>query len=110
MSKRETHCRECGKALTPEQMKKGAFFCSPEHRKAFNNRRMVRGAELYDIWMANNYERDLRSTHNLLSTMSNLGRAYRDADKAFRDGRKSWNAKETLDRLPLAFGREGDKR
>lgn len=102
-------CRECGCELRPLGLKVGAVFCTPVHRKAWNNRRMQRGAELYDIWMANNYERDLRS-EGLMSIISSLARAYRDSDKHKRDGRKSWDAKETLARLPMTFGNEGDKR
>lgn len=103
-----TACRECGIPL--EGKRSGAVFCSPEHRKAFNNRRMVRGAELYDLIMAQNYERELRKPEALMSVISNLARAYRDSDKTLRQGRKSWDARETLARLPLAFGTEGDKR
>jgi hypothetical protein len=101
-------CRECGMPL--EGKRQGAVFCSPEHRKAFNNRRMIRGAELYDLIMAQNYERELRKPEALMSVISNLARAFRDSDKVLRNGRKSWDAKETLARLPLAFGTEGDKR
>lgn len=100
-------CRECGKGFT--SARRDALFCSSTCRKAFNNRRMIRGAELYDLWMANSYERDLRPL-GLFAIMSNLARAYRDSDKQLRNGRPSWNVKETLARLPVAFGSEGDKR
>lgn len=101
-------CRECGCDIG--HLKKGAVFCSPSHRKAFNNRRMIRGAELYDIVMAIRYEREWASQRNLMTVMSNLARAFRDSDKTLREGRQSWDAKETVARLPLAFGTEGDKR
>lgn len=103
-------CRECGCDLAPLGLRKGAVFCTPVHRKAWNNRRMVRGAELYDLLMADNYERDLRGEHKLLGLAHSLMRAYRDSDKHLRNGRKSWDAKEAIDRVPLAFGAEGDKR
>lgn len=105
---RITHCRECGLEL--KDKKPGALFCTPEHRKAFNNRRMIRGAEMYDLIMAQNYERELRSPLELQTLISRLARAARDSDKFLRDGRKSWNAQETADRIPLAYGEEGDKR
>lgn len=101
-------CRECGKPVTGKRIE--ALFCSPICRKAFNNRRMIRGAELYDLMMANRYERDWSKDENMLTVISNLCRAYRDSDKELRDGRKSWNAKETMARLPIGFGSEGDKR
>lgn len=103
-------CRECGLELGPLGLRKGAVFCKPEHRKAWNNRRMIRGAELYDIVMAIRYDREFASTHSLMTLLSNQARAYRDADNAFRDSRDSWNIKETMARIPLAYGKEGDKR
>lgn len=103
-------CRECGLSLEGLGLRQGAVFCKPEHRKAWNNRRMIRGAELYDLVMAIRYERDFASQRNLMTVMSNLARAYRDADNALRDGRQSWNVEETLARLPMSFGAEGDKR
>lgn len=105
-----TNCRECGKSLAGLGLKPSATFCTVEHRKAFNNRRMQRGAELYDIFMALRYEREFATEHNLFTVLSSVARAYRDSDKVLRDGRKSWNAKETVERLPMAFGKEGDKR
>ena len=101
-------CRECGGSLNA--VKRGALFCTPACRKAFNNRRMIRGAELYDLLMANRYERDYAYSKGLWSIACNLMRAYRDSDSNLRKGRKSWNAQETLDRLPIGFGADGDKR
>lgn len=103
-------CRECGCDLRPLGLKPTAIFCTPAHRKDWNNRRAIRGGELYDLVMAQNYERELRKPEALMSVISNLARAYRDSDKNLRDGRKSWDAQGTLKRLPMAFGTEGDKR
>lgn len=103
-------CRECGRPLAGLGLKPSAVFCCAEHRKAWNNRRMIRGAEMYDLMMGIRYERELAGTKNLMTVISNLARAYRDADKATRDGRQSWNVHETLARLPIAFGEDGDKR
>lgn len=108
MAKRIVHCRECGIAFEPKQT--GQFFCRPEHRKAWNNRRAIRGAEMYDVYMAMAYERSKRTDLDLFTTLNRMARAYRDADKALRDGRKSWNVEETLARLPIAYSTEGDKR
>jgi hypothetical protein len=101
-------CRECGCPINSGRT--GVYFCSPEHRKTWNNRRAVRGAELYDLFMANRFERQLATDKHMWSIMTNLASAYRDADKALRSGRRSWDAKETLARLPMAFGTDGDKR
>lgn len=108
MAKRIAHCRECGIAFEAKQA--GQYFCKVEHRKAWNNRRYIRGAELYDLMMAHNYERDKRSKLDLWSLVFRLLRAYRDADVFKRNGRKSWDAEETVQRIPLGFGEEGDKR
>lgn len=99
-------CRECGKPLTGKQK----AFCSTEHRKAWNNRRMIRGQEMYDVWMAIAYERGKRKDLELFTTFNRLARAYRDADNALRAGRKSWNVEEALARMPIAYSTEGDGR
>jgi hypothetical protein len=101
-------CRECGKPL--DGKRKGAVFCGAEHRKTWNNRRMVRGAEMYDLFMANRYEREKANGEKAWTHLTNLARAYRDADIALRDGRQSWNLREALERLPIAYGNQGDKR
>lgn len=101
-------CRECGKDIS--HMREGAAFCGTAHRKAWHNRRMVRGAELYDLVMALRYERDRAKQLGVMTVWANLARAYRDADVALRDGRKSWDIAEALERIPLGFGQTGDKR
>lgn len=103
-------CRECGTDLKALGLRPTAIFCTPAHRKAWNNRRMIRGAELYDLIMAQNYERDQRKPLELQSLISRLASVYRDADKALRDGRKSWDVKEAIARMPLTYSTEGDKR
>lgn len=106
MSRHE--CRECGAGLAG--MKRTAVFCSTACRKAWNNRRMVRGAELYDVFMAMRYEREEAKQQQAFTTLANLARAYRDADVAKRAGRQSWSLREALARMPLAYSTEGDKR
>lgn len=103
-------CRECGIDLTPLGLRKTAVFCTTEHRKAWNNRRMIRGAELYDLFMSNRYQREEATAAGAWSIATNLARAYRDSDNTLRDGRASWNLKETLERLPVSYSGEGDKR
>lgn len=43
-------CQECGSPIG--ERRKGQMFCSSPCRQAFNNRRMQRGAELYDLFRA----------------------------------------------------------
>ena len=69
MTKTTTSCQcaECG--TTFEAKRDHAAFCSDACRKAFNNRRMTRGAELYDLFMAVRYERGLAKVMGLWSVI-----------------------------------------
>jgi hypothetical protein len=94
-------CRECGVACTSN--KAGKFFCGTPCRQAFNNRRMQRGAELYDLFMSLRYERDLETDLDLRTAMSRMAQVMRQEDERERDGRKSWQNPNTVlaDRLDL---------
>lgn len=46
---RQVKCKECGEGFTSRQY--NADFCGQACRRSFNNRRMTRGAMLYDIDM-----------------------------------------------------------
>lgn len=92
-----TPCKECGEPLAA----RSRSFCSTKCRKAFNNRRAVRGAQLYDLFMANEHQRELRSELHLLTMCSRMARQFRDEDLEQRDGRHSWHdAKEVLSNRP----------
>lgn len=65
-------------------------FCSDTCRHRFNNRRRVRGADLYDLKMAERYERDDAGELNLLSKMNRLCASWREEDRQRRGGRRSW--------------------
>lgn len=85
-------CRECGNVLAKPQRAAGrkVEFCGRECRATFNNRRAMRGAELYDYYMAMRYQ---RQTHgHLLAVMNQIASAWRDMDKAEREGRSSWSS------------------
>lgn len=93
-------CRECGAAFTARSAK--ARFCSTTHEKAFNNRRMTRGALLYDLFMASRYNPENMSATELRSIYQRIGMRFRDEDKAQRGGRASWlNVAATLDKLAV---------
>lgn len=101
-------CRECGAEIAPQ---KGAGapkqYCRPECKRTWQNRKALRGRELYDFVMAWRFERDRT---DMLGQLTRLASAYRDADNALRKGRKSWNAEEAQMRLPLGYGTDGDTR
>lgn len=101
-------CRECGAPLA--SVKRTAVFCGTACRKTWNNRRMVRGAELYDLFMALRYQREDATQAQAFTMLANLARAYHDADVAKRDGRQSWNLREAMQRIPMAYSTDGDKR
>jgi hypothetical protein len=83
-------CLECGDDF--ESMKTFGAFCCPAHRLAWNNRRMKRGAELYDLFMALRFQRGLAKTLALWKLVCRLASAYRDEDWRERAGRVSWRA------------------
>lgn len=109
MPKRDFQCLECGEGFS--SVSAHAEFCCAEHRKAWNNRRMIRGAELYDLWMIVRYERGLARVKAVMNLMSSLARAYRDADRTLRGGRRSWRrAQDAIEAIPMAYGEQGDGR
>jgi hypothetical protein len=89
-------CLECGGPGS-------AFgdFCCAACRKSWNNRRMVRGAELYDLFMALRYERRTAYPMGLFGIISRAAAMFRREDLAERAGRKSWRApSDILERRP----------
>jgi hypothetical protein len=102
-----THeCRECGEKFTSNRAE--AESCSTVCRKAYNNRRAVRGAILYDIMMCKRFGRkDMKlGEKEARKLIDNLTSAYRRADKHYRKGRKSWDPL-AFERLPIAFDEKG---
>lgn len=93
-------CIECGETF--EAKRAHGEYCKIACRKEFNNRRAVRGAELYDLIMTSRFDRDFAKAEGIQSLISSLAGAYRDADKAKRGGRRSWD-KQAHRKLPLAF-------
>ena len=82
-------CFECNTAIT-ERSRKNRMFCGPECRQSFNNRRMQRGAQLYDLFMAQRFERADAERQQVWSAMCRLGMRWRDEDIEERGGNQSW--------------------
>lgn len=77
-------------------------------RKAFDNRAMVRGRELYHLFMALRYERGLAKVLGLWAIMCRLGMVWREEDLVERDGRNSWQRpSKVVDRLPVVLQTTG---
>lgn len=95
MTKRQ--CMECGCDLIETAVRTGprAKFCGPACSKVFNNRRMTRGAEMYDYVMSGRFE---RATHasSWRETLTVMASHYRERDRREREGRKSWHTPDPL--------------
>ena len=90
-------CLECGDDF--QRAGGHGTFCTPRCRGAWNNRRLQRGAEIYDLLMSLRYER--RGAKGVLTALCRAAAAFRDADHTERAGRPSWSsAREVLARRP----------
>ncbi|MGW5961031.1 transcriptional regulator [Methylorubrum thiocyanatum] len=67
-----------------------AEFCGPACRKAWNNRRLLRGAELYDLFMALRWDRRAATGLHVFTALSRLAAGFRREDTEERAGRRSW--------------------
>lgn len=96
MATEQRHCMECNAVLAPRKAKgPQPKFCSQKCRADFNNRRMTRGAEMYDYVMSGRFE---RATHagSWRPTLTLMATHFRDQDKRDRDGRQSWHTPDLL--------------
>lgn len=85
---RKGTCRECG--CQTISTRKPKDFCTSACRTNHTNRRRERGAQLYDLFMAMRYERELAVKLHVWTTMCQLAAEWRREDERDRDGRKSW--------------------
>ena len=101
-------CRECGAPF--QAARRTAAFCGVDCKTTWNNRRKSRGADLYDLIMTMRYDRSHATAEGVDWTLvSNIARAFRDADKARRAGRQSWDS-DAAARLPVTYSTAGDGR
>lgn len=92
-------CLECGGAMAHGAAP--ASFCATACRKAWNNRRAIRGAELYDLVMALRFDRALATRLHLWRIVCRMASAFRREDHQQRDGRRSWAPPaQVIDRRP----------
>lgn len=82
-------CLECGGAIPLARQRTAEFCCDP-CRKAWNNRRMIRGAELHDLYMAHRFDRDAAQALGVLQAMNRMVAGWREEDRRRRGGRRSW--------------------
>lgn len=92
-------CLECGGSFVPRGV--NVEFCSRPCRKAWNNRRLVRGAELYDLFMALRWDRAVASGLHVFTALSRMAAAFRAEDVRARAGRRSWaSPRQIIERRP----------
>lgn len=96
---RATICRECGGAYTARRAT--GMFCSSPCKLSFNNRRMQRGAVLYDLFMQVRHRRSSARKLGLWTLACRLATIWKEEDDTQRSGRQSWgNVRDVLERNP----------
>src|SRR6266511_4036800 len=80
-------CRECGKMFIARRAKRD--FSSKKCRRDFHNRRMTRGAELYDVLMSLRFARAQAKAEGVWSLLCRMAASYKASDD--REGRRSWD-------------------
>lgn len=83
-------CLECGTAFRTRRT--DAYFCSPAHRKKWNNRAATRGASIYHFAMKWRAERsqDPKASNAALADLCHELSQYIQADR--QDGIKRYRA------------------
>ena len=81
-------CPECGADLAGAHAYRE--FCGDACKRKFHNRRQLRGAQLYDVFMTHRCERALGEELHCLTMANRLAAQWRDEDAQERAGRKSW--------------------
>jgi len=100
-------CVECGERFDTNV--RAAKACTTACRKAFNNRRALRGAEMYDLMMKYRYDRKAASQDGTWSQLCALATAARASDHTLRAGRISWDV-DAQSQLPMGYSSAGDGR
>lgn len=92
-------CLECG--AHGESTATNAEFCSVNCRKAWNNRRAMRGAAFYDLFMVLRFDRTRGKYLHVWTMLCRAATLFRRDDLDHRDGRRSWSpAEHALARTP----------
>lgn len=89
-------CRECGNEYTPRtgRGRTNAVFCARECAQTFNNRRLRRGAELYDMFRVHRRERSASKRLGVWSIMCSLDTRWQEEDDAAGRETKSYHPAE----------------
>lgn len=87
-------CLECGAPYASSVAT--AEFCCSACRSRWNNRRLVRGSELYDLVMALRWDRPLAKALHAFTLLSRAAAAFRAEDVDERSGRRSWSPPDRI--------------
>ncbi|MFN3549265.1 MAG: transcriptional regulator [Mesorhizobium sp.] len=87
-------CLECGDPF-PRGLRP-AEFCGRKCVQSWNNRRMTRGAEIYDLIMTIRYDRQRATLFKVWRTINRLAALFREQDRAERANRRSWRRIEAI--------------
>ena len=90
MSAGKRYCMECGEGYVAATTR--SKFCCLPCNKTFNNRRSMRGAILYDLFMALRFERGLADKLNLWTLVCRQCMFWKMADENTRGDRNTWRA------------------
>jgi hypothetical protein len=92
-------CRECNARFQARRTTRE--FCRDACRRAFNNRRMLRGLLALDLIMAHRFDRKAFEAAGGRKLLSRLASIYRAEDDRDRAGRVSWDdLAKVLERNP----------
>jgi hypothetical protein len=83
------HCRECNAEFLAQRDTRE--FCSPRCRGAFNNRRLRRGGQFYDLVMEWRFRRTADAAAGAQSLLCRMAAAFKAEDDRDRAGRQSWD-------------------
>jgi hypothetical protein len=89
MAKITTTCSECGETFETQSHNPSKFCCS-SCRKTWQNRRMLRGAILYDMMMEHRYNRKAEDSSEIRNVMYSLLAEWRAEDQEERIGKRTW--------------------
>lgn len=106
---RVKECRECGSQFEESvDQRRPRVFCGSGCKSTWHNRRRVRGAMLYDLFMSTRYQREHAVSAGATSMMSQLAAAFLAEDAVERNGRRSWHLADAVLAAEHWMVRQGD--
>lgn len=82
-------CRECGHPFVAKRATKE--FCGLACRRAYNNRKAVRGALIYDLLMTWRFDRSDGKDAAARALLGQAAALFKEEDNRERAGRRSWD-------------------